>query len=267
MPPWPFPSPRSPEPAPRAGIPYTLAAGDLSATVRRKAIRTLRLSLRPPDGALHVSAPLRATDASILSFILDHREWVLRRRRALPPPVSPPQYRDGEALTVWGARWILRVRAGGSRARAEAAVDGILDLRVPEAAPQGIRAAAVERWYARELVGAALRLAPGLREALGVDAARIRVRAMRTRWGSCAIRTRTITLALELARRPPEALEYILTHEWAHLLVRTHGPRFRAILDRRMPDWRLRRSRLNRAPDAPAGAGAEAAPAVPGAFR
>ena len=70
-------------------------------------------------------------------------------------------------------------------------------------------------------------------------------RSMRSRWGSCNSRTRTITLALELARKHREGLEYVLVHELAHLLVRSHGKRFKSILDRHLPDWRLRRKNLN----------------------
>ena len=43
-------------------------------------------------------------------------------------------------------------------------------------------------------------------------------------------------------------LEYILVHEMVHLLERHHNERFLAYMDKFMPQWRLHREELNRAP-------------------
>lgn len=59
---------------------------------------------------------------------------------------------------------------------------------------------------------------------------------------------RRIWLNLELAKKPPVCLEYILVHEMVHLLERRHNDRFRELMDRLMPQWRLYRDELNRAP-------------------
>ena len=71
---------------------------------------------------------------------------------------------------------------------------------------------------------------------------------MRTRWGSCNIEARLIWLNLELAKKPPQYLEYILVHEMVHLLERHHNGRFRRLMDRFLPNWRLLREELNRLP-------------------
>jgi len=55
-------------------------------------------------------------------------------------------------------------------------------------------------------------------------------------------------LNLELAKKPARCLEYIVVHELAHLLTRHHDDRFNALMDRRFPNWRLRRQALNAAP-------------------
>ncbi len=43
---------------------------------------------------------------------------------------------------------------------------------------------------------------------------------------------------------PPECLEYVVVHELCHLLERGHGPRFQALMDHFMPDWKTRRAKL-----------------------
>jgi hypothetical protein len=62
------------------------------------------------------------------------------------------------------------------------------------------------------------------------------------------VEARRIWLNLELAKKHPVCLEYILVHEMVHLLERRHNDRFRELMDRLMPQWRLYRDELNRAP-------------------
>jgi hypothetical protein len=71
---------------------------------------------------------------------------------------------------------------------------------------------------------------------------------MRTKWGSCTPAAGNIRLNTELAKKPRECLEYIVLHEMVHLLERTHGPRFVALMDQLMPQWRQTRTLLNRLP-------------------
>ncbi|WP_200807347.1 M48 family metallopeptidase [Demequina sp. NBRC 110053] len=72
----------------------------------------------------------------------------------------------------------------------------------------------------------------------------VSLRIMRTQWGSCRAATRRITLNLELARRGFDMAEYVLVHELAHLFELNHGPRFYALMDHHLPDWRERKARL-----------------------
>ncbi len=80
---------------------------------------------------------------------------------------------------------------------------------------------------------------------MGVPMPEIAVRRMSTRWGTCNTVTKRITLNLELARRDPSLLEYVIVHELAHLIERGHNERFYAVMDEHLPDWRLRRRVLN----------------------
>lgn len=83
---------------------------------------------------------------------------------------------------------------------------------------------------------------------MGVPMPEIAIRRMTTRWGTCNTTTKRITLNLELARRDPELLEYVIVHELAHLIERGHNARFYAVMDQHLPDWKLRRRVLNGRP-------------------
>ena len=73
-----------------------------------------------------------------------------------------------------------------------------------------------------------------------------KLRRMKTVWGCCHCRERYITYNVELARAPRELVEYVVVHEYTHFTVPNHGPKFYALMDERLPGWKLLRRRLNR---------------------
>ena len=52
----------------------------------------------------------------------------------------------------------------------------------------------------------------------------------------------------ELAKKPTSCLELVLVHEMVHLIERRHNERFRKLMDRFMPQWRVHRDELNQQP-------------------
>ena len=71
-----------------------------------------------------------------------------------------------------------------------------------------------------------------------------KLRRMKTRWGVCNYMKRRITYAVMLADKPRECVEYVVVHELTHLKAHGHGPKFKALMDARLPDWRERRRKL-----------------------
>lgn len=235
-----------PRPSGPLRSPTVLVVDDLSVQVRRKSVRTLRLRLGP-DAQILVSAPLRSPDAAITAFVRGHRAWIeARRLQVLDQAVQPRlDYQDGDTLPLWGGQVRLRVLTRGKVGRAVLAEFGVLELRLPEGSSRSKREALVRRWLGRELLAAATARLPAWQGVMGVGTCLLRVRFMSSRWGSCNARTGVVTLAGQLAQKSVEALDYVLVHELAHFKARSHGVRFKSIMDRHLPDWRLRWRRLN----------------------
>lgn len=80
---------------------------------------------------------------------------------------------------------------------------------------------------------------------LGQSGTTWKLRRMKTRWGVCNWAKRHITYAVMLAGKSRELVEYVVVHEFTHFDVHGHGPRFRALMDIRLPDWKARKKLLN----------------------
>jgi predicted metal-dependent hydrolase len=79
---------------------------------------------------------------------------------------------------------------------------------------------------------------------LGVRPKTLAYRNMRSRWGSCTPDTGRVWINVRLALYPPRCLEYVVVHELCHFHVRNHGPAFKELMDRHLPDWRESRKLL-----------------------
>ncbi|MBF4354882.1 M48 family metallopeptidase, partial [Vibrio anguillarum] len=113
---------------------------------------------------------------------------------------------------------------------------GRLHLYVNPATTLENKALVLSSYYRDALKARIAELLPVWEAKISVKAADWGVKKMKTKWGSCNIQAKRIWLNLELVKKPPECLEYILVHELVHLLERNHNERFKAHMDRLLPD-------------------------------
>ena len=121
-------------------------------------------------------------------------------------------------------------------------------LRVRPGSGEDKKQAIVDEWYRDRVKKAVPSLIAKWEPLMGVKVERFFVQKMKTKWGSCNAGPKSIRLNTELAKKPPECLEYIVVHEMAHLIVHRHDDRFTSIMDRYLPNWKLVRQALNAAP-------------------
>jgi predicted metal-dependent hydrolase len=123
-----------------------------------------------------------------------------------------------------------------------------LVLRVRPGTDTQRRSTILDDWYRTQIRDALPPLLARWEPLIGVSVDRVFIQRMKTRWGSCSNPTGGIRLNTDLARKPPECLEYILVHELVHVLEPTHNARFLALMQQYMPTWRVYRSQLNQLP-------------------
>lgn len=74
----------------------------------------------------------------------------------------------------------------------------------------------------------------------------LKIRDMKTRWGTCNILTADITLNKKLIRAPQQVIEMIIVHELSHLVERGHNQRFYRVMTTVMPEWKLYEAHLKK---------------------
>lgn len=214
--------------------------------VTKKAIKNMHLYVKPPDGHVEVSAPENLSNESIEMFIRTKIGWIKRQQEKFEqqPRQTAREYVSGEALYVWGRQYYLLVNY--SNRGNTLVLDGeraILTVRKESIAEQ--RGRFVNEWYRGILKTEIGRILPKWEEVTGLHPNGWKIKNMTTRWGTCNVTNRTIWINLQLVKKTPVCLEYVLLHELIHLIEKDHNDVFVANMDRFMPNWREIRKELN----------------------
>ena len=222
----------------------------ISVEVIRKDIKNLHLAVYPPNGRVRVAVPLRTRDETVRLAVISRLGWIRRQQRRLAQQQRQSQREmvTGESHYVLGQRYRLHVIEQEAPPAVVIRNSRTLELRVRPNADRDKREQVLQRWHRQLLREQIPALLAKWEPIIGVNVAAYGIKRMKTRWGTCNIEARRIWLNLELAKKPPVCLEYILVHEMVHLLERRHNDRFRKYMDAVLPQWRLHRDLLNRAP-------------------
>ena len=216
----------------------------------RKGIKNLHLGVYPPRGRVRVAAPLIVSDDAVRLAVVGKLGWIKRQRARFEaqPRQSEREMVSGESHYFLGQRYRLRVVTYEGPAKVMVRNKSVIDLHVRRDSSAEHRERVLQRWYRQQLKELIPPLLQKWQPALGVQADEWAIKKMKTKWGACNVKARRIWLNLELAKKPVQCLEYIIVHELVHLLERHHNDTFVALMNKFLPQWRLRRAELNAAP-------------------
>ena len=207
------PSPNQPGPH------YQISLGEGLPPVRvtRKRIRSIRLTIKSPDD-IRVSAPLYLSEEAVRAFIASKRDWIFKARDKVSA-------QEQTAATL--APDSLAASLGFSEADFS---DGYSSRWKKSALSLFAESVARHRAF----------FAPGALPDFAVKG-----RSMKTLWGSCNRRTRTVTLNWALLRFGMDCVDYVVFHELTHFLYIHHDRNFYGYIERFMPDYKTRIRKLN----------------------
>jgi len=213
--------------------------------VCKKDIKNMHLYVKPPNGIVTVSAPLSMSDEAIERFVRTKTSWIKKQVAKFDnqPRQSEREYVSGETLYVWGKQYYLQIEYANKNSLTLSGDKAMLTVRRESTAEQ--RENFVREWYRGILKAEIARLLPKWEKITDLKATEWQTKYMSTRWGTCNTKIGKIWLNLQLAKKTPECLEYVILHELVHLVEKNHNERFVSLMDKFMPMWREIKVTLN----------------------
>lgn len=212
---------------------------DISIEIQRKNIKNIYIRIRR-DKTVLVTAPLSCSQSFIEDFISRKESW-LREHLAQMNDVKTYRYTSGEMHFYLGQSVTLRFFSGerNSGSIGNNRVDLFLHSSKTD------RKKLYESVMKEALLSVVKELVAAWTPKMQVQPGEIAVRKMKSRWGTCHVRTGELCFALDLVTKPIECIEAVVVHEMNHLLEKGHTPRFHALMAHWLPDYKEREKRLN----------------------
>ncbi|MDR2568759.1 MAG: M48 family metallopeptidase [Oscillospiraceae bacterium] len=222
-----------------------MVVAGIDVQINRKKIKNMHLYVKPPDGAVSVSAPLNMKDDAIERFLRTKISWIKTQQAKYADQLrqTQRQYVSGETLYLWGKQYFLQVDYGNNNKVVLSGNTAVLTVRRNSTEKQ--RDNFIREWYREQLKDETARLLPKWETVTGLKCDTWQTKYMTSKWGTCNIAGKKIWLNLQLAKKPIECLEYIILHELLHLSIKNHNTEFTALMDKYMPFWKEIKKKLN----------------------
>ncbi|WP_313183153.1 M48 family metallopeptidase [Lacrimispora sp.] len=215
--------------------------------------RTMALQVTKA-GEVFVRLPRRLPFKAGHELVLKNRDWVfaqVEKIRIASEKKSAFHWTEGASVLLYGDCRLLHIKSDPKKkafcvqdTKEGLVVSGPVSSYEENELEAAVKEA-VKLWYRREARGYLESKAASWSAFMKVDYGKIAIRDQATRWGSCSARG-NLNFNWRLVLLPEELADYVVVHELAHRLQMNHSPAFWEIVERELPDYRLRRRELRR---------------------
>ena len=209
----------------------------------KKDVKNIILKVKPTCEVI-LTAPLLTTDEHI-EYILKKRENWISKKIAFYQEYDKPQkkeYVSGENVKYLGKNYRLKIIQ--SEDESIKLQRGYIQIFIKDTDNFEKKKKLLNEWYLLKSQNYFKKIIAKYSKLLNVEIQNIRIRQMKTRWGSCNSHKSYINLNIELIKKPSYAIEYVIFHELTHLIYPNHSKEFYNYLTTYMPDWKKRKERL-----------------------
>ncbi len=214
-------------------------------TIVYKDIKHANLKVKPNQEVL-LTIPLDMTDREIEYILQKRANWVKRQLELFQKNVQPrKELVSGESFVYLGRNYRLKViESNSEKARLNR---GYFELYVKDKNDYSKKEKLINDWYTAKAMEYFQKNIEKYNAIVKLEIKAVRIRSMKTRWGSCNPKKSYINLNLELIKKPKSSIEYVIFHELVHLIHNDHSKNFYNYLSLHMPDWQKRKLKLESA--------------------
>ena len=215
---------------------------NLQYTLIRKSVKNLNMRVKP-EGVILVSANPFVSAKYVDRFVLSHENTIIKaldKYEKMKQNISKPlKYESGEKIYYLGEALHLLLET--SKIEGVDKFGSFLNLRVKDTTDFSKKERVLKKWFSkmqREVFFQICDEIYPLFQPYGVKYPLVKIRAMKSRWGSCQPSKGIITLNAKMIAAPREAIEYVVLHEFAHFIHPNHSKEFWSLVYKYYPNYK-----------------------------
>lgn len=209
----------------------------------RKDVKANSITVRP-TGEVVVTVNQNVSQAEIDSLISRRSEWIAKQLAFFEEYRSVVmQWISGETIKYLGRQYRLKIIKNEQENKVRL-IGKYLQIHLADIDNTEKKQRMIEEWYKKKAEVYMRKIVTHYEGVVGQTVQSLRIRKMKTRWGSCNPKRSFINLNVELIKAPKIAIEYVVLHELVHLVHSDHSSAFYSYLSVLMPDWKHRKQVL-----------------------
>lgn len=216
----------------------TISGREFDYILERKPVKNINIRIKP-DGKIYVSANKRISEKYIMELVSEKSEFILNSIERIEKREKEKQNNDSKTIRYLGDEYALQIIQSEDE---RVDFDDVLKLFTQDIFDIERRNFLIKQWQFAQCIEVFARLNEEAYQAFSkkysVPFARITVKDMKSRWGSCSMKTKRISMSARLIEYPVECIKAVFFHEYAHFVQANHSAKFYAVLEEMMPDYK-----------------------------
>ena len=211
--------------------------------IERKRVKNLSMRILM-DGSVRITSPLSLPEQRIDEFILSKQNWIMKqeelqkkRREAMAKKSM-----EGPAIQLLGKSYTVVFKQGVKEGFELDKDCMIMTLKEKKNAQQVFEKQA--KLMLDEICAQKRNKLDQIMDDYRLAHPDISVKKMKGKWGSCTPAKAKIVMNFYLIHTPIKCIEYVLIHEYMHMIAPNHSKRFYELVERVMPDYKIYRKLL-----------------------
>ncbi len=217
----------------------------MNVQIVKKSVKYIYLRVKS-SGEVVITAPIECSQKDIDNVLQKHLSWIEKKlvffKINKAKDIKEKEYICGENFCYLGKNYHLKVIE--SDKECVKLQKDFLELYVKDKNDYIKKQNLIKKWYRNEAKKQFLKAIEKYKCIVKKEVNSVKIREMKTRWGSCNYVKGYVNLNLKLIEKPKECIEYVVFHELTHLIHPNHSKNFYNYMTLYMPDWKIRKEKL-----------------------
>lgn len=214
--------------------------------ILKKNVKHFTLRVKP-TGEVTLTVPIKSKAKDIEHILQQRAKWIEQKVAFVKKYNSQnshnhKEYVSGENFYYLGRKYRLKVIE--SQEECVKLQRAYLQLFVKDTKNLNKKKSLIKEWYKQKAQIHFEKAINKYQPIVKKEISTVRIKQMKSIWGSCNSTKGYINLNLKLIEKPTECIEYVVFHELTHLIHADHSARFYNYMSLFMPDWKRRKVRL-----------------------
>jgi hypothetical protein len=223
----------------------TLKIDNLEILILRKAVKKIYLRVATNNGKILLIAPRKPSIQYLKNLVIDKLSWIKKHHEEFSKNnLNQISFNNGEIIEFLGNKFVLEINNNQPKTRIFSDYQQKIIIDISKEISNEDFKKLLTKFYRIELEKILIPLVYKWQKIMNLKSNFIGIKKMKTKWGSCNFTKARLWFSLELAKKPLEAIEYVVVHELSHLIEPSHNKKFVAVMNRFLPEWQNHKAKL-----------------------